>query len=111
MKMNMEMLTKILELAITLIGIIVTTYVIPYIKSKYTQNELDKLTEYIEYGVRCAEMYFDTTDGKAKKQYVLNYVMGVLDNLVDVELTEGELDTLIEGVVQSVKYSFSDLVK
>ena len=53
-----------------------------------TKNELDKLTEYIEYGVRCAEMYFDTTDGKAKKQYVLNYVIGVLDNLVDVELTE-----------------------
>lgn len=106
-KMDVETLQKIIELVITLIGIILTTYVIPYLKSKYSAGELLKLKEYITLGVRCAEMYFDTTDGKAKKQYVTNYVKGILGTEVHLDITDEQLDVLIEGIVQDVKYAFS----
>lgn len=107
MKMNLEVMTKIIELVITLLGIIISTYVIPYIKSKYDANELEKLKEYITMGVRCAEMYFDTTDGKAKKDYVKKYVKGIIGKLVKIDITDEQLDTLIEGIVQETKYGFA----
>lgn len=105
MMMSLETLTKIIELVITLIGIIATTYVLPYIRAKYDATELDKLKEYITLGVRCAEMYFYTEQGKEKKEYVRNYVKGVLGTIVHMDITDEQLDTLIEGIVQDVKYA------
>lgn len=105
--MNLETFQKIVELVVTLIVLIVSTYVVPYIKSKSKQTDIDTLKELIACGVRCAEMYFDTKDGKAKKQYVLDYVKSLIGSVVKVEITDEQLDTIIEGVVQEVKYSYS----
>ena len=103
--MNVETLTKIIELVVTLLGIIISTYVIPYVKSRYDESELKRLQEYIEFGVRCAEMYFDTTQGQKKKEFVLANVKAFIQKLTTVELTDAELDAFIEGIVNKVKYS------
>lgn len=108
--MNLQTLSKMIELIFAILSIIVSTYVIPYVKSRYEENELIKLKEYIVLGIRCAEMYFDTTDGKAKKEYVMNYIKGIIGDIVHTDITDEQLDILVEGLVQQTKYGFSEIL-
>lgn len=105
--MSAELLQKIIELVLAILGIVITTYVVPYYKSKLSADELSKLKEYITLGVRCAEMYFTTEQGKEKKAFVLEYTKTVLGNLVSSDVTDEQLDVLIEGIVNSVKYGYA----
>ena len=108
--MNVETLTKIIELVASLLGIIITVYVVPYLKSKYDKNELDKLREYIEFGVRCAEMYFDSTDGEHKKQYVVNYVKGLRDDVKNLKSFKIDMTNLGKSdVLNKVINHFNDI--
>lgn len=98
---QLEILVKALGV---LVGLIITFVIKPYIDSKVSATEQAKLENYIKVGVRCAEQIFLPEQWMAKKQYVYDYVKGIIGSLVKINLTDDELDTLIEGFVQEVKY-------
>lgn len=68
-------LTPIVNAVITLIAAIVTTFLIPWIKSKIDAAKLAQIVEWVGIAVRAAEqIYNESGMGAKKKQYVLDFL-------------------------------------
>ena len=91
-------LTQIILAIITLIGGLVARYVIPWLKSKLDDRQYDLLAALIRVGVFAAEQLFDSNEGTAKKQYVINLLK---DN--GYEIDAPAVDALIESTVKELR--------
>lgn len=68
-------LTPIVNAVIALIAAIITTFLIPWIKSKIDAAKLAQIVEWVGIAVRAAEqIYNESGMGEKKKQYVLNFL-------------------------------------
>lgn len=68
-------LTPIVNAVIALIAAIVTTFLIPWIKSKIDAAKLAQIVEWVGIAVRAAEqIYNESGMGEKKKQYVLDFL-------------------------------------
>ena len=101
--MNSEMITVIIKAVVAVISVLITSVVIPYIKVKIGENKYNEIKKYIEYAVRCAEQLYDKDQWQEKKAYVLAYILRKANEL-GIEMTEEDLNVLIEGVVNEVKH-------
>lgn len=99
---QMEIIVKALGV---IVALIMTFVIKPYINSKISATEQAKLENYIKIAVRCAEQIFTQEQWAQKKEYVTNYIKSILGKLVNIELTDDELDNLIEGFVYEVKHN------
>lgn len=100
----MEQLLKVIMI---IISILITSVLIPYLKTKTSNSKYDKLLTYIEYAVRSAEQIYKISESKQKKEYVYNYILEKSDEL-GLGLKEDDIDLLVEGVVNFVKYGVSE---
>ena len=94
--------TKIIEAIITLLVAVITAFVIPYIKSKLSADELAEIMKWVKIAVQAAEMiYKESGMGKEKKKFVEDFLTehGIK---VDIE----QLDALIESAVLELKNEF-----
>lgn len=91
-------LTQIILAIITLIGAIITRYLIPWIKDKLTDNQYDVLKGLVRVGVFAAEQIFTTEQWKEKKQYVVDLLK---ENGYTVDTTA--VDALIEATVRELR--------
>lgn len=105
--MDKEIFLMVLEVVLTLAVAVITGVVVPYIRSKIETDKLSKLDYYVKLGIRSAEQIFDG-DGKGeeKKKYVVNYITEIINRNLKLDITPEELDTIIEGMVNNVKYPY-----
>ena len=102
-KMNID-ITYILEIVVTLITMVLTVFLAPYIKSRFDAARLEKIMRWVEIAVQAAEMiYRESGMGAKKKEYVLNFLNEKGFN-VDVD----SLDNMIESAVLKMKYAISN---
>lgn len=98
-----ERLFELVLAVISLLGVVITRYVIPYIKAN-TDNE--KLSEYQDWAilaVNAAEMIFAGQGlGEQKKAYVVDFLTKQF-NEKKVVITEQQLNILIEAAVKQLK--------
>ena len=67
--------TPLFNAIIALMGVVITVYLIPLLKSKLSQQELEKVKAYVNDAVRAAELLITgTKQGQAKKEWVINYL-------------------------------------
>ena len=67
-------ITPIIEAVIALVGIVITSFLIPYLKSKMTANQFSYLEGIVKTAVYAAEVLFDGDGlGVEKREYVINY--------------------------------------
>ena len=91
--------TPILQVAAVLIAAVITTFVVPYIKSRTTASQQAQINAWVRIAVSAAEqIYSDPGEGKAKKAYVLEWLH---DHGVTVD--EAQLDALVEAAVYELK--------
>lgn len=102
--MTPEMITKITECTITVILLIVSAYVIPFLKSKIGADKMQLLEQFVEATVRAAEQLYTPEEWKLKKDYVTRLVTDKANDL-GIGLNEAELDAVIEGIVNYVKHN------
>lgn len=102
--MTNELFLKIVELIITVLMIIITTYVLPWVKSKLTSEQMKQLESYAEIGVRCAEQIFSAEQFVEKKEYVMNYVLDAVNSKLKISISQEDINNLIEATVNKVKY-------
>ncbi|MCR5790373.1 MAG: phage holin family protein [Lachnospiraceae bacterium] len=95
-----EMLRTLINAVLTIAGILLTAYAIPWLKEKIGAEKLSTLESYIIYAVRCAEQIYQ--DNKEKKQYVYNYILKKSEDLC-LNLTPADIDLMIEGAVNLIK--------
>ena len=94
-------LTPIISAALTLIMAVITTFLIPYLKTKIDANKFDKIKSWVTVAVEAAEMiYVGTGRGEEKKAYVVQYL-----NSKGYTLDADSINNLIESAVLELKNS------
>lgn len=91
-------LTQIILAIITLIGAIISRYLIPMLKDKLDERKYDVFNGLIRVGVFAAEQLYNSDQGQEKKNYVLDLLR---KNGYDVN-TES-VDALIEATVKELR--------
>lgn len=87
--------TPILEAVATLAVAIITTFVVPYIKSKTTLEQQTQLNAWVKIAVTAAEQVYEGPgQGDKKKVYVLTWLAGH-----GIAVDEDKLDAMIEAAV------------
>ena len=106
--MTPEMITKMTEMILTILALIVRAYVIPWLKTKISADRLRELENFCEQAVRSAEQIYSPEEWKLKKAYVLSLINERIEKL-GLGLNEAEVDAIIEGIVNYVKHNKVDL--
>lgn len=101
--MTPEMITRITESVLTIIVLLVSAYLIPWLKTKVNDEKLKELEKFCEQAVRAAEQIYVPQDWKQKKEYVLKLINEKAEKL-GLGLNEAEIDAIIEGFVNYVKH-------
>ena len=90
-------LTQLFVSFLGLVVALVTAFLIPYIKAKLTTEQLSTLITWVDIGVSAAEQLFNSSEGEAKKQYVLNFLESK-----GYKVYSDEIDKMIEAAVNEL---------
>ena len=91
-------LTPIVNAVIALIASIITTFLIPWIKSKIDAAKLAQIVEWVGIAVRAAEqIYNESGMGEKKKQYVLVFLADK-----GFTLDPNSINAMIEAAVKNL---------
>lgn len=94
-------LTQIVVAILTLVFSLVSAFLIPYIKTKTTEEQFNTIKLWVKVAVQAAEMlYVGSGRGEEKKAYVVEFL-----NSKGFTLNTEEIDNLIESAVLELKQS------
>ena len=87
--------TPVLQAIVGLCAAIITTFVVPYIKSKTTKEQQTQINEWVRIAVAAAEQVYEGPGkGDEKKAYVLTWLSNH-----GISIDEDKLDAMIEAAV------------
>lgn len=90
----MELNMDILEVIIRVLAILVMAFVLPWLRAKIGDENLQKIIKAIEVAVKAAEQLFpDRGSGQNKKNWVLDYV------LTQYKIDRSDAERLLEAFV------------
>jgi len=101
--MTNEHFLQIISGVITILMALVSAYVIPWLKSRIDDVQLQQINSYIELAVRCANQIYTPEQWQEKKRYVTSYITELINDKFSLTLNSVDIDTLIEGKVNEVK--------
>lgn len=92
-------LTQVIIAVLTLIFSLVSAFLIPYLKTKVSAEQLETIKFWVNIAVQAAEMiYVGTGRGEEKKEYVLKFL-----NSKGFTLNAEEIENIIEAAVLELK--------
>ena len=90
-------INEILSIVFALVIVVISRYLIPYLKTRLEKEGQEQLVELIENLVRAAEQLFTAAkSGEQKKEYVVSALAGK-----GIEVTES-VNAMIESAVYSL---------
>ena len=94
-------ITDIILAALALVSVIISTVVVPYVKSKTSAQKQAEINSGVKIAVSAAEqIYVGSGRGAEKKQYVLDWL-----HQRNITVDETKLDAMIESAVYALKTS------
>ena len=85
---------EIINLVLKIICFILVTFIIPLIKKKYEQNQIDAVLDKIQTYVEAAEQIFGKDQGDEKKQWVRGRLAAHgID--VDLDVIDAEIEACV----------------
>lgn len=95
-------LTPIIGAVIALCVAIITVFIVPYIKSKFSVSELDEITKWVQIAVQAAEQLAASgaIDADSRYDYVKNFL---IDKGFSINIDE--IKVLIESAVEELNQS------
>ena len=91
-------LTQIILAIITLIGGILTRYLIPWIKAKLDDRQQATFKALVRVGVFAAEQLYNSQEGQKKKEYVLDLL-----KKNGYEICSESVEATIEATVKELR--------
>lgn len=88
---------------ISIAGALVSAYVIPWIKTKISAQDMETIVFWVRFAVRCADQLFTPEQWEEKKDYVLNYIIDMAGR-IGLKLTEKDINVLIESAVNEIHH-------
>lgn len=101
--MTNELFVQISTLLFIILWMVISAYVLPYFKSRMSATELEQLTWFIRYAVRCAEQIYTPEEWKRKKEYVMAKAVYFVNNTLKIDISAADIDTIVEGIVNEIK--------
>lgn len=86
--------TKIIVIVIELITAVIGAMVIPYIKNRYSNAQIEIGMKWVRIAVAAAEQLFDSNMGDLKKKYVKDYL-----EKKGIRFSKADLNNAIESAV------------
>ena len=86
--------TPIFEAIITIVSLLVTSFLIPYIKQRLSVEKYEDLKKWVNVGVKAAEQIYGSKTGQEKKEYVVSFLESK-----GITFDIGEVSALIESEV------------
>ena len=97
-----ERLFQVVLMLIPVLGSIVTYFVVPFLKTKISNEQFVQYKEWATLAVKAAEMlWVETGHGTDKKAYVIEYLNNLF-NKNKIVITEEQLNVLVEAAVQEL---------
>lgn len=115
MNMNTIDLTPLFEALIAVLALIITTYLIPWIKSKTTASQQEHIRACVQVAVYAAEKFYGAGKGEEKlayaekvlrEDYGINLDLNKLEALIDAEIKKMEMSesgvTIVENIGETI---------
>lgn len=97
--MNFD-ITDIIEGVVVLISALVTTFLLPFLKQRLSDEKRQKLIFWVETAVKAAEQLYGSKTGQQKKDYVVAFLLskGIVADIDEVTaLIESEVYKLTKA--------------
>lgn len=101
--MDTKLFMTIAMAIISIAGALVSAYVIPWIKTNVSAKDLETITFWVRFAVRCADQLFTPEQWEQKKEYVMQYIIDKCNEL-GLKLSEVDINTLIEAMVNQIHH-------
>ncbi len=88
-------LTPIIDIIISVLSLILTGFLIPFLKEKLSQEKFENLKAWTKIAVAAAEKLYGSKTGQQKKEYVVSFLLSK-GFVIDVD----KVNALIESEVQ-----------
>lgn len=89
--------TNLLVAVLDILGVVLSAYFIPWLKSKTSQAQQEKISALVKTGVYAAEQLFGSGEGKQKFDYACDYL-----KLNGIDVTDDRIKSLIESMVKQL---------
>ncbi len=91
-------LTPIVNALLAVLAVLITVYLIPWIKSQTTEKQREEINAWVKIAVQAAEqLYKGSGQGEQKKQYVLDYLASK-----GFTIDADSIDKMIEAAVLEI---------
>lgn len=79
--------TALFEIIISILSVIVSCFLIPWLKEKLSAEKLEKLVKWVKIAVEAAEQLYGSGMGQQKKEYVVSFLLskGIVFDVNEVE--------------------------
>lgn len=99
MNVNTIDLTTLAEILISLLAVVITTYLIPWIKARTTQSQQEYIRAAAHVAVYAAEKFYGAGNGEKK----LEYAEKVLREDYGIVLNLNKLEAVIDSVIKEME--------
>lgn len=92
--------TELMQAIIALVSVLITTFLIPFLKKKLSAERLEELKKWVSIAVKAAEQLYGSKTGQQKKEYVVAFLLskGIVFDVDEVNaLIESEVYKLTQG--------------
>lgn len=79
--------TAVFEILISILSVIVSCFLIPWLKEKLSAEKLENLVKWVKIAVEAAEQLYGSGKGQQKKEYVVSFLLskGIVFDANEVE--------------------------
>ena len=91
-----------LKILVMVAVLVLTRYVLPWVKSKADSEKLNLVTQWAYKAVLMVQQTMKTTDGKEKKVIVTQFLKEILQEK-NITLSDAQIEILIEAAVKQIK--------
>lgn len=99
-----DIIFEVVKLLVMVAALVLTRYVIPWIRSKIESDKITVITEWARVAVLAAQQMVTSKDGAEKKAIVTEFLKEILTDK-NIALSDYQLDILIEAAVKQMKMS------
>ncbi len=97
-----EMVMEILKVIVKLAELLVTRYLIPWIKAQIGAKQMDEIRAWVKDAVLMAQQVHKAKLGAERKAIVVDIIRKMLIKK-NIDISEEQLNTLIEAAVKAMK--------
>lgn len=96
-----EIVLELLKLTIMIAALVVTRYVVPWIKAKTQSDTMSVLIDWVMQAVLAAEQCHQAQSGAERKAIVTRFIKQILEQK-NLALSDEEIDVMIEAAVRQM---------